>query len=77
MTTQPNTLVVGPTRSDQPYYNVNQMLHDYQHGKPVLVSGYGPLSGLAIDCYEEQSLKDLGYNAIEFRLGAASLEVAI
>jgi hypothetical protein len=53
------------------------MVRDYRSGKPVLVRGYGPLSGLAVDCYEEPTLKDMGYTRIEFRLGSSYQEVVL
>lgn len=74
---QLNTLSAQPTASNEVYTNINQVIRDYRSGKPVLVRGYGPLSGLAIDCYEERTLKDMGYTQIEFRLGAESKEVVL
>lgn len=70
-------LSVQPTATNEVYTNINQMIRDYRSGKPVLVRGYGPLSGLAIDCYEEPTLKGMGYTTIEFRLGAQHQEVAL
>lgn len=72
-----NILSVQATSSDKPYTNVNQMIRDYHDGKPVLVRGYGPLSGLTVDCYEERTLRNLGYAAIEFCLGSTHKEVAL
>lgn len=71
------TLSVQPTASNEVYTNIHQVVRDYRSGKPVLVRGYGPLAGLAIDCYEERTLKDMGYTRIEFRLGAQYREVAL
>lgn len=70
-------LSVQPTASNEVYTNIHQVIRDYYAGKPVLVRGYGPLSGLTVDCYEERTLKDMGYTSVEFRLGAQSKEVAL
>lgn len=72
-----NILSVQPTATPTPYTNVNQMIRDYYAGKPVVVRGYGRLSGLTIDCYEEPTLRSLGYTRVEFRLGSQSKEVAL
>jgi hypothetical protein len=70
-------LSVQPTAPLSTYTNPHQVLNDYRSGKPVLVRGYDRLSGLTIDCYEEPTLRDMGYTHVEFRLGAQSLEVAL
>ena len=70
-------LSVQPTATTTPYTNLNQVLRDYRSGKPVLVRGYGQLSGLTVDCYEEPMLRSMGYTHVEFRLGAQALEVAL
>jgi hypothetical protein len=59
------------------YKTIHQMLADYRAGRPVMVHGYGPLSGLTVDCYEEYTLKKLGYTHIEFRYHDQSLEVVL
>lgn len=59
------------------YKNIHQMLADYRSGRPVMVHGYGQLSGLTIDCYEEKTLKSLGYTHLELRYHDQSLEVAL
>ena len=69
------TLSVSPTTYT--YRSVHQMIRDYHRGRPVMVHGYGPLAGLTVDTYEERTLKDLGYTAIEFRYGDQSVEVAL
>lgn len=71
------TLSVQPTASNEVYTNIHQVIRDYYQGKPVLVRGYNQLSGLTIDCYEERTLRSLGYTHIEFRLGAESKEVVL
>ena len=71
------TLSVQPTSSDVHYTSVNQVIRDYYAGKPVLVRGYGQMSGLTVDCYETPYLKDMGYTHVEFRLGDQSKEVAL
>ena len=72
-----DTLSVQATASTEVYTNITQVIRDYHAGKPVLARGYGPLSGLTVDCYEGSSLKDMGYTRIEFRLGAQSKEVVL
>ena len=72
-----DTLSVQPTVNNTPYTNINQVIRDYFDGKPVLVRGYGPFSGLTLDCYEESTLRSLGYTSVEFRLGDQSKEVAL
>ena len=72
-----DTLSVQATASNEVYTNIHQVIRDYRAGKPVLVRGYGPLSGLTVDCYEEPNLKSMGYTSIEFRLGAQSKEVVL
>lgn len=71
------TLSVQPTANNTPYTNIHQVIRDYYAGKPVLVRGYGPLSGLTVDCYEASTLRSLGYTSVEFRLGAQSKEVVL
>ena len=71
------TLSVQPTASPTPYTNISQVIRDYYAGKPVLVRGYGPFSGLTLDYYEESTLRSLGYTHVEFRLGDQSKEVAL
>ena len=71
------TLSVQPTASPTPYTNISQVIRDYYAGKPVLVRGYDQLSGLTIDCYEESTLRSLGYTHVEFRLGDQSKEVTL
>jgi len=71
------TLSVQPTASLTPYTNIHQVIRDYRSGKPVLIRGYGQLSGLTIDCYEESALRSMGYTHVEFRLGPQSKEVAL
>ena len=68
---------VQPTASNEVYTNVSQVIRDYYAGKPVLVRGYGPLSGLTVDCYEEPILRDMGYTHVEFRLGSQHTEIAL
>lgn len=70
-------LSVQPTAPLSNYTNIHQVLRDYRSGKPVLVRGYGQLSGLTIDYYEEPTLRSMGYTHVEFRLGGQSLEVAL
>lgn len=70
-------LSVQPTANNTPYTNIHQVIRDYYAGKPVLVRGYGPLSGLTVDCYEADTLRSLGYTSVEFRLGAQSKEVVL
>jgi hypothetical protein len=70
-------LSVQPTKSTTPYTNIHQVLRDYRSGKPVLIRGYGELSGLTIDCFEESTLRSMGYTHVEFRLGAQALEVSL
>lgn len=72
-----DTLSVQATASNEVYTNIHQVIRDYHAGKPVLVRGYGPLSGLTVDCYGEPNLKDMGYTSIEFRLGSQSKEVVL
>jgi hypothetical protein len=69
------TLSVSPTAYT--YLNIHQMVSDYHRGRPVMVRGYGPLAGLTVDTYEERTLKQLGYTAIEFRYHDQSVEVAL
>lgn len=69
------TLSLAPTT--YAYQNVDQMISDYFAGRPVLVRGYGPLGGLSIDCYEESTLRSLGYSALEFRYGAYTKEIPL
>lgn len=70
-------LSVKPTATTTPYCNIHQVVRDYRAGKPVVVRGYNQLAGLTIDCYEEPTLRQMGYTTIEFRLGSQSKEVAI
>jgi hypothetical protein len=35
------------------------------------------LSGLTIDCFEEPTLRSMGYTHVEFRLGSQSKEVVL
>jgi hypothetical protein len=70
-------LSVQPTNSTSPYYDIHQVIRDYRSGKPVLVRGYDRLSGLTIDCYEEPTLRSMGYAYVEFRLGSQSKEVVL
>lgn len=72
-----DTLSVQPTANTTTYTNIQQVIRDYRAGKPVLVRGYGQLSGLTVDCYEEPTLRSMGYTSIEFRLGAQSKEVIL
>jgi hypothetical protein len=72
-----DVISVIPTVNDRPYRSVNEVYSDYVRGKPVLVRGYGPLSGLTVDVYEERTLKALGIKAIEFCLGGSTKEVVL
>ena len=72
-----DTLSVQPTANTTPYTNIHQVIRDYRSGKPVLVRGYGQLSGLTVDCYEESVLRSMGYTHVEFRLGDQSKEVTL
>ena len=72
-----NILSVQATSSMEPYTNIDRVVQDYYDGKPVLVRGYGSLSGLTIDCYEEHTLRNLGYTALEFCLGSTQKEVSL
>lgn len=72
-----DTLSVQPTANTTSYTNINQVIRDYYAGKPVLVRGYSQLSGMTVDCYEEPTLRSMGYTSIEFRLGSQSKEVTL
>ena len=72
-----DTLSVQPTVNTTPYTDISQVIRDYYAGKPVLVRGYNQLSGLTVDCYEEPTLRSMGYTRVEFRLGAQSKEVVL
>jgi hypothetical protein len=68
-------LSITPTTYN--YKNIHKMLSDYRAGRPVMVHGYGPLSGLAVDCYEEHTLRNLGYTHLELRYHDQSMEVEL
>ena len=73
--TMTNTISVAPTTHK--YTNIDQMVRDYYEGRPVMVRGYGQLAGLAIDCFESKTLRELGYTTIEFCLGSQIKEVKL
>lgn len=68
-------LSVAPTTYS--YDNVNQMVRDYYEGRPVMVRGYGPLAGLTIDCFESKTLRELGYETVEFCYGSQLKEISL
>lgn len=71
------TISVQPTSTTTPYTHISQVTRDYFAGKPVIVRGYGPLSGLTIDCYEAAALRRMGYKRVELCLGTETEEVVL